>query len=62
MKPEDYAKYKEIADKIDLLVEWGKQMDMPFMMSFGDDLCIDGHFTKTDLVSLAHKILEIFPS
>ena len=61
MKPEDYIKYKETSDKFELLDKWGTQEDMPFIMSFGDDLCIDGHFTKEQLQALASKILEVFP-
>ncbi len=34
--------------------------DMDFVMSYGTDLCIDGHFTKEELIKLANKILEVF--
>ena len=34
--------------------------DFPFVMDFGSDFCIDGHFTKEELLLLARRITEIF--
>lgn len=34
--------------------------EFPFVMDFGSDLCIDGHFTKEELLLLAKRIQEVF--
>ena len=34
--------------------------DFPFCLSFGDKLCLDGSFTKDELLVLANLILKVF--
>lgn len=45
-------RYKQLAESL--------PDEFPFVMDFGNDLCIDGHFTREDLLLLADRILRIF--